>query len=151
MGLVNPRAVLGIGYDASGLQHLVHNRVQRVLSDLALRHHLADVPVEHLLHVGAVCRVREEQPHDIALGISYGTALPLPVAQLREPSLRRLHPLHLVDIREVLVVPLRRLLVLLHPSLILAPELRGCAVVDPGHLHTRFSRRSLLNHASKLA
>ena len=33
----------------------------------------------------------------------------LPVAQLREPSLRRLDPLHLGDIREALIVPLRRL------------------------------------------
>ena len=144
VGLIDPRAVFRGGHNTSGLQQLVYKRVQRVASDLALRHHLSDVPVEYPLHVRAVRPVRAEQLHNVALRASYRPAPVLSVAQLREPSLRRLHPLHLVDIREVWVVPLRRLLVLLHPSLILAPELRGCAVVDPGHLHTRFAGRFFL-------
>ena len=151
VGLIDPRAVFRGGHNAPGLQQLVDKRIQRVASDLALRHHLSDVPVEHPLHVRAVRPVRAEQLHNVALRASYRPAPVLSVAQLREPSLRRLHPLHLVDIRESLIVPLRCLLVLLHPSLILAPELRGCAVVDPWYLHTRFAGRFFLTIPLRLA
>ena len=118
------------------------------------------VPVFSLLHHGGVRRFKGGlHPHQplgvfshgldrficsFSLCASYRPAPVLSVAQLREPSLRCLDPLHLGDIWVALIVPLRRLLVLLHPSLILSSEFRGCSVVDPGYLHTRFAGRFFL-------
>lgn len=125
------------------------------------------VPVFSLLHHGDVRRFKGGlHPHQplgvfshgldrficsFPLRASYRPSPVLSVAQLREPSLRCLDPLHLGDIWVALIVPLRRLLVLLHPSLILAPELRGCSVVDPGYLHTRFAGRFFLTIPLRLA
>ena len=83
------------------------------------------VPVFSLLHHGGVRRFKGGlHPHQplgifshsldrficsLPLRASYRPAPVLSVAQLREPSLRRLDPLHLGDIREALIVPLRRL------------------------------------------
>ena len=174
VGLIDPRAVLRGGHNAPGLQQLVYKRVQRVASDLALRHHLADVPVEYPLHVRAVRPVRAEQLHNVALRafdrtrpLLFRAGLPVnPLCFLElclacpQFLLRFGNPLAFRRVVVVWIVGLYRVLVCLRPLFHNPPErcvrpdelLCGFSVksrlfvigIPVFHLHTRFAGRFFL-------